>query len=67
MKVVALEHGFDGICVREKGEVFEWPHPEPGAWMKTVEHKNENVAETHNEQKPEKEKGKKRKNDQEID
>lgn len=65
MKVVALEPGFDGICVREKGEVFEWPFPEPGVWMKVVE--NEKMAETHNEQKPEKEKGKKRKNDQEID
>ena len=37
MKVVALEPGFDGICVREKGEVFEWPHSEPGAWMKVIE------------------------------
>lgn len=65
MKVVALEPGFDGVCVREKGEVFEWPHSEPGSWMKVVE--KENVAEAQQEQKPEKEKGKKRKNDQEID
>ncbi len=65
MKVIATETGFDGICVRAKGDVFEWHQPNAASWMKEIE---SNKSSTEVEEKNhEEKKNKKRKNDQEID